>query len=244
LSVQKPISVGWIVDPKFGEFAFDSPTSLKESRTKPLSNRAIQACPAVNQLERRVFEINCPFNIHLEIEKNNNKFDLFIVDDGTRLDEDLIRNFVTLMSPDIWRNPDIPVLQIAMPYFFICDENCYMTQLPPYMEMTHRKWPGLMTSGRFPITNWPRVLNWAFEWTDTSNSLRLKRGDPMFYVTFETEFPDRPIKLVRAKRTKDLEEFRKGIEGMPKFVSNTFKIMETAKERRPKNLLVEADKNA
>ena len=242
MSTQKPIDIGWIVSPEFGDFAFYAPETVKTKRSKPLSNRSIQACPAVNELERRLFQVKCPFNLHLQIDKTPKGFDLFAIDNGTRLDDDLIPKFVTLNKPDIWRDPETPVIQIAMPYVFICDESCYMSQLPPFMEKNHHSWPGMMTSGRFQITNWPRILNWAFEWTDTNKSLKLKRGSPLFYVFFETLNPDDNIRLIRAEKTKELSDFRKGINGIPKYLSNTFKIMETAKQRRPEKLLKPADK--
>ena len=242
LKKKKATTVGWIVDPKFGDFAFFNPESLKSKRGKPLSNRAVQACPAVNELERRLFEVQCPFNIQLEIEKSEQGYDLFVVDHGTRLDDDLIGQYVMLMRPDLWRDKDTPVLQISTPYIFVCDDDCYMSQLPPFMDTKHHKWPGVITSGRFPSENWPRVLNWAFEWADITKTLTLKRGDPLFYVYFETNNPSLPVRLVMAKNTEELKEFRKGINGIPKFISNTFKAMEIAKSRRPKKLLTPMEK--
>ena len=63
-----------------------------------------------------------------------------------------------------------------------------------------------------------------------------------FYVFFETLNPDDNIRLIRAEKTKELADFRKGIDGIPKYLSNTFKIKETAKQRRPDKLLKPADK--
>ena len=54
--------------------------------------------------------------------------------------------------------------------------------------------------------------------------------------------PDDNIRLIRAEKTKELSDFRNGIDGIPKYLSNTFKIMETAKKRRPEKLLKPADK--
>jgi len=235
--VKKAVEVGWVVDPAFAHFVFDAPQALKSERDKPLSNRAVQACPAVNELERRLFVITCPFNIELEVERESGAFSLYVVDEGTRLDEDLIGKYVMLMKPDLWREADRPVLQISIPYVFLCDEECYMTQCPPYLESKHYKWPGTLISGRFPIRDWPRVLNWAFEWEDVSKPLKLRRGQPLCYVYFETTKPSHPIKLVAAENTPELEKFRKGISGVPKFTSNTFKLMDVARLRRPKKLL-------
>ncbi len=130
-----------------------------------------------------------------------------------------------------------PVIQILLPYFFICDEICYLSQISPFLDFKHNSWPGVIIGGRFPITNWPRILNFAFEWVDIRNDLILRRGDPLCYVFFELDNPEKIPKLVQAKITPELREFRKGIQGAPKFVSNTFHLMKEAKNRRPKKLL-------
>jgi hypothetical protein len=237
----KKVPIGWYVDSSFGSFAFGEPVPVIGDRQKALSNRAVQACPAINELENRLFEVRCPYNLHLEIEKNGDKYDLFVLDDKTRLDHDLIAKFVTLMPPKIWRKPDVPVIQISSPYIFVCDETCYMTQMPPFLEQKHSQWPGILIAGRFDIKNWLRPLNWAFEWTDTTKPLRLRKNDVMYYLNFETNTPASKIDLFRAKITPEILEFKKGAEGMPKFTSNTFKVMEVAAKRRPAKLLERAD---
>jgi hypothetical protein len=115
-----------------------------------------------------------------------------------------------------------------------------MTQMPPFLGSNMKFWPGTLISARFPITNWPRILNWAFEWEDITKPLRLKRGDPISYFSFESNDPSRNIKMVEAKNSDKVKQFRKGISGMPKYLSNTFSVMEEAASRRPKNLLEEA----
>jgi len=234
-------TIGWCVDAPFGDFAFSAPTPVRSMRSAALSERAVQACPAVNEYEKRLYQIPCAFDLNISIERRNGAFDLFVEDRGTRIDRDILQRFLTLMKPDLWRHPDRPVIQILLPYFFISDEVCFMTQLPPFFDYRASKWPGLLISGRFPIQNWPRIMNWAFEWFDTDKPVRLRRGDPLCYMQFETETPDRQVKLVNCVLTDELKAFRKGIEGMPKYVSNTFKIMDEAATRRPKKLIKEID---
>jgi hypothetical protein len=114
----KKVDVGWFIDERHGKFVFFEPTSLFKGRAKPLSNRAVQACPAINELERDYFVIKNPFDIRLRCSKNGDTYDLHVVEDGTRIDDDLISNFVFLMQPDFWRNKSVPVIQIKVPYFF------------------------------------------------------------------------------------------------------------------------------
>ena len=238
-SEKAPVRIGWLVDAPRAGFLYSDPTPVKSGRTAPLSARAVQACPAINEFERRCFEVTFPFDLQLRYAFEDGNHELYSVPDGTRIDENLVAHHVFLMKPEDWRDPRYPVIQLRAPYVFIADERVYVNQFPPFMAKTPAGWPGVMTAGRFPIDIWPRALSWGFEWTDTSSDLILKRGDPWFYVFFETEHPDRRVKLVPAENTEELKEYRRGLADVVKHTSNTFSLFETAETRRPKTLLKE-----
>ena len=240
MSIYKPtkVDVGWYIEEPKAKFVFFEPTSLFKDRSKPLSNRAVQACPAINELERDYFVIKNPFDIRLRCTRSSEHFELHVVEDGTRIDDDLISQFVFLMTPSFWRAPSRPVIQIKVPYFFLSDEPCYMTMMAPYMSQSQVGWPGLMIGGRMPINLWPRLLNFAFEWTDLDQDLILRRGQDLCYLYFETNNLRTSVQLVEAENTKELQEYRAGISAVPKFMSNTFSLFETALKRRPEKLLV------
>ena len=84
---------------------------------------AVQACPAVNQVEARYFEVPCPFDLRLRCEKKDSNFEIYSVPEGTRIDEELIKKNLNLMPIDSWRNKDRPVIQIECPYAFITDDD-------------------------------------------------------------------------------------------------------------------------
>ena len=237
MTAQHIVEVGWCIDESDAKFVFPAPESLFRLREKPLSNRAVQACPAVNEYERSLFVLTNPFDIRLRCIKNNNQFDLHIVENGTRIDDDLVSRFVFLMAPKIWRSQNYPVIQIRMPYFFLADTPCYMTQMAPYMSSSIIKWPGTLIGGRLPIHLWPRIMNWAFEWIDLDQDLILRRGDHLCYFQFESEGLNNKYDLFELEYTKELAEYRRGISAVPKYMSNTFSLLEVAKERRPSTLL-------
>jgi hypothetical protein len=94
-----------------------------------------------------------------------------------------------------------------------------------------------MIGGRFPIHVWPRELVWAFEWHDTSQDLIIRRGDPWFYLNFETEDPSRHVRLVEAQMTGPLRDYTNGMRGVTNYVGRTFSLFATARTRRPRTLL-------
>jgi len=64
--------------------------------------------------------------------------------------------------------------------------------------------PGTIFGGRFPINVWPRPL-WAFEWHDPSKPIKINRGEPLFYATFETLPQDRSVAMAEVEVTPELE---------------------------------------
>ena len=109
--------------------------------------------------------------------------------------------------------PSARQIQLSLPYVFVADEPVYLSQVAPFMHYRDEPWPGTIFGGRFPIDVWPRPLMWAFEWHDTERELKLARGEPLFYCQFETMPQDRPIRLVEAERTPELNQYLEHISG-------------------------------
>jgi len=237
------LKIGWLLeDDRPGNFIYNSPKPISTHKDKPLSPMAVQACPAVNNFESRYYEITCPFDLRLRCQKKEDKevtYEFSSVAEGTRIDEELIKRNLTISPKKNWRNENRPVIQIECPYSFIADEKVYLTQLPPFLSFNSSYWPGTLISGRFNITDWPRNLSWAFEWHDLSQDLILKRNLPWFYVFFESDSPENVFKLVEAEYTDELRKFKNSMRHTPRYVSNTFSLFKTARQRRPKELLVE-----
>jgi hypothetical protein len=95
-----------------------------------------------------------------------------------------------------------------------------------------------MLGGRFPIHTWPRELVWAFEWHDVNTDLIIRRGDPWFYLSFETEDPSGHVRIVEAEMTEPLRTYTNGMRGVSNYVNRTFSLFKTAAARRPEKLLV------
>ncbi len=78
---------------------------------------------------------------------------------------------------------------------------------------------------------------WGFEWHDTTKPLVLSRGEPLFYIFFETTPQERPVQLVEAAKTPELMQYFEMITGVTNYVNQTFSLFKTAEERRPARLL-------
>jgi hypothetical protein len=194
-------------------------------------------------MESRHFLITCPFDLNLRAEKDDaGKWKLRNLGGAnSTIRSSHLAKHVHLVAQEEWRHPDRPILQVNAPYRFIADEPVYLTQCAPYMHYSSHAWPGVVFGGRFATHIWPRILLWAFEWFDTSKDLILKRGEPWFYVVFESANPARQVRLIRASMSPELRDYLSSIDGVTNFVNQTFALYGRAMERRPPRLLTPAD---
>ena len=199
----------------------------------------MQLCPAAIDFDSRHIVVECPIDLQLGIRLEGPDAPALTNLDGaaSTIRSKHLGQMMHLVSRSEWRRPDRPVLQIVTPYLFFADETVFVNQLPPYLDYADPAWPGLLIGGRFPIDVWPRHLMWAFEWHDTKKELVLKRGQPWFYVRFETRNPSAPIRLTECELDAEGRAYIDSLSGVTNYVSRTFSLFERARERRPKQLL-------
>jgi hypothetical protein len=190
-------------------------------------------------MESRYFMVKCPFDLQIGFGRDDkgkphliNRLGVASPVRGSKLNE-----ILTLVNEVEWRYPDRPTVQMVLPYVFIADEVVYMTQLAPFAHYLPNPWPGTIFGGRFPINVWPRQIMWAFEWHEPQKDLILRRGDPLFYVQFEHDGPDRPVQVVEAEKTPELMAFMEHVGGAVNYVNQTFSLFRAAEAARPGKLL-------
>jgi hypothetical protein len=234
-----PITVGWFRDTDKGGVIYDAPERLSFRQTNKAHAKSASRCPAVIQMESRYFVVACPFDIHLGFSRDKdgkpeliNRAGIASTIRASKLGEKL-----KLVNEAEWRYPDRPTIQLILPYVFIADEPVFVTQLGTFAHYRPDPLPGTIFGGRFPINLWPRPLMWGFEWHDITRDIVLKRGEPLFYVQFEGDQPERPVQLVEAERTPELQAYLDHISGAVNYVNQTFSLFKAAEAARPKTLL-------
>jgi hypothetical protein len=240
----RTVDVGWVIDPaREASFIWDAPRklTLPERGTSHAQNhmKGISNCPAISDHESRLVEVACPIDIKLRFfrDAQGNPSMGAIDGDQSSIRAQQFSQMVMPVHPDEWRHPQRPVIQVMTPLLFVADEPVWLTQFPAFYHRATSSLPGITLGGRFPIHIWPRELVWAFEWHDITADLVIHRGDPWFYLNFETEDPSRHTRLVEAQMTDDLRAYTNGMRGVTNYVSRTFSLFGTAKARRPKKLL-------
>ncbi len=236
----RAVEVGWFLDSDKATFIWDEPRRIKRDDPAPRHAKAVNYCPAVLDHEARMFEIPCPLDLRLgfKVDEKGEPRIVNLDGDQATVRSKTLSQMLAVVSRREWRHPNRPIIQIITPYVFVADEPVYMTQMPPISWYNPSPWPGTLVGGRLPIHIWPRQMMWAFEWWDTSKELVLKRGDPWFYVRFETHDPSRPVRFFEAELTPELKTHVQGLSAVSNYVNRTFSLFKTAQDRRPKKLLV------
>jgi hypothetical protein len=237
---RRVVEVGWLIDSDKSSLIWDPPKPYLRKMPKPNSVKSVQVCPAAIDFDARHFVVPCPVDLHIKVKMSATEAPQLINGAGAQssVRPKHLNQMIHLISQSEWRDPAKPIVQVTTPYIFLADEVAYVNQVPPYLDYIDPAWPGTLIAGRFPVHIWPRHLMWAFEWQDITKDLILSRGDPWFYVRFDTDDPSRPVRLVEAEATPEVRSYIDSISGVTNYVNRTFSLFERAKARRPKTLLV------
>ena len=234
-----PVQVGWCLSETKAGIIYAPPERVRSTDLDRRHAKSASRCPAVINLESRYFLIRCPFDINIGFERDEKGRPSLRNLSGTAstIRASKLGEKLALVSEAEWRHPGVPTLQLSLPYLFLSDEPVYLSQVSPFMHYSSEPLPGTIFGGRFPINVWPRPLMWAFEWHEPKKPLKIARGDPLFYVGFETLPQDRGVAMVEAQRTPELLEYLELISGAVNYVNQTFSLFEAAEARRPETLV-------
>jgi len=235
-----PVTVGWLRDIAKGGVLYGAPERLVSREVDRKHAKSASRCPAVIQMESRYFQIRCPFDLHIGLSRDKEGKPVLVnrAGVGSPVRGTKISEVLTLVREVEWRYPDRPTIQLSLPYVFLADEPVYVTQLAPFLHYRRDPLPGTIFGGRFPISLWPRPLMWAFEWHEPERDIVLRRGEPLFYVQFEAEQPNRSFQLVEAEMTPEVRGYLDHISGAVNYVSQTFSLFREAEAARPAKLVV------
>lgn len=234
-----PVQVGWFLSDKKGGIIYDAPERVRSVEMNREHAKSASRCPAVINMESRYFMVKCPFDIHIGFARDDKGKPVLRNLAGTQSSIRASKLGEKLhLTPEVeWRTNGIPTIQLSLPYVFISDEPVFTSQVSPFMHYNKDPLPGTIFGGRFPINVWPRPLMWAFEWHEPEKPIKIKRGDPLFYMSFETQSPERPISVTETELTPQLQDYMDLISGAVNYVNQTFSLFEAAEARRPETLL-------
>ncbi|MEH6654172.1 hypothetical protein [Loktanella salsilacus] len=234
-----PVQVGWFLNQRKAGIVYFPPERVRSADMNKTHAKSASRCPAVINMESRYFMVRCPFDLNLAFvrDKDGKPALRNLNGDMSGIRANKLREKLHITAEHEWRYPGVPTIQLELPYVFIADEPVYMSQVAPFLHYAKVPLPGTIFGGRFPINVWPRPLMWAFEWADIEKPLKVNRGDPLFYCTFEVAPADRSVVVSEVEVTEELTDYIDLISGAVNYVNQTFSLFEAAEARRPAKLV-------
>lgn len=107
-----------------------------------------------------------------------------------------------------------PMLDITLRYVLFCEEPLMALFTPPYFSKPQYLNYGSVAPGRFDIGKWFRPYNTEFHLWEIKGDFILEEGEPLFYVTLET---DRPIVMKRFEMTDKLSSYAQHCVDAPRW---------------------------
>jgi hypothetical protein len=177
-------------------FFAEKPISLYDTHIKS-GNHKYKLCPANKDLTRNTFVVRSPFNAH------------FIVDADKRTIEFVQPNVQPFdffhMRAGEYSDTDQPIMSINYHQIFVTEnKDVEMTMTAPWFEETHHDFR--VIPGRFKISDWWRPVDFAIQLKQRRQEIVIKRGDPLFYLTFVTKDPTDIVKIKEVKLTEGLKD--------------------------------------
>jgi hypothetical protein len=194
-------------------------------------------CPAYQKFSCNLFVIRCPFDLHLNCELTDEGCEIAVGAESSIRPEKLA-GFIKVHPKSEWREPDKPLLQVMLNYYFLSDDDVDLQYLSPLATtLFEPALPGLVLQGRWSIKSWIRPVNFVFEWWNTSSDLIIKRGQPILNVMFLAQDLDAKLTLVEAEETEDVIAMARGIQNISSYIRNVFSVLPTVVKSRPRRLV-------
>ncbi len=235
-----PVQIGWMIDTEQSSVVYPAPERFRLQDVRRTHAKSASRCPAMVGLESRYVVVYSPFDLSLEFQRDKDGKPVLrnLLGEKSGVRPSRLRDLIIVTNESEWRFPDRPTIQVKLPYIFMADEPCYISQLPPFFHYKDKDhWPGTLFAGRFPIDVWPRHLMWAFEWHNIKKPLTIKRGEPLFYAYFEFDSPERSFQITEIEKTPEVAEYLKAISGAVNYVNQSFSLFKDARRIRPEKLV-------
>lgn len=158
---------------------------------------AYTECPVFNHQNNRTFVVLSPINFSFTFERKEHYANIN-VDNSNYKD--------LLVCPPNHLESPLPVFQLKIPkfLFWTYDDDVWFNFLDH--PMTSYSNNLIAVSGWFNLSNWSRVSSFGFTMVDESKSITIKKGDPLFRISFIYPNLDDGIILKREKDPKIIEK--------------------------------------
>ena len=154
--------------------AYREPEVLKASLPEAIQGMNYLKCPAFTEASRNTYALRLPLDYNISIDIPNGKAS------SDNHDQAFFNYLLSL------RELDRGIVQIAIPYMFLCKDSLDMSTFHPYLHSNNITKSGSLLGGQFDIGKWARPTNLALMLHGDTTELNLVKDDVYSYVKFHT----------------------------------------------------------
>lgn len=167
-------------DMRWFELTLVSPTPVLPSVIRNRSvahNNHFTKCPAFKDYYKNVYMVTSPVDMELIYDKTTGFLSNVPQDQG-------FFDAVVQHRGDAIGKDDPFLMSLAFSYLFVADSDCMIEQIPATMHNSDISKRVNLICGTFNIGKWFRPVEFSFEVNDFSKPIKIKRGEPLFYIRF------------------------------------------------------------
>ena len=168
-------------------------------------------CPSFIDYYKNCYLIRSPIDLKLTLTKN--------ADNTINISNDQYP--INVLSDMVYcrfnENKTFAMMTLNINYIFFSEESLLIEQLPPIMHSSELQNNIRIICGTYDIGKWFRAIEMAFEIEDESKIIDIKRGDPLYYVRFNTL--DKVV-LVEKEYTEDIHHLKTMCISVKTFIKN------------------------
>ena len=213
-----PVPVGFnkgaFTDKAVNTMYFEPEPLLNELVKERDKNTGVFRCPSYLDYYKNVYVIRSPFDINIKVNVENplGEDSKYITIDN--YGQEFFDKYFVIR--DAGKN-NKTLLSFVIQYMFYSDEPVEMECLHPVEHKNSFTANTSVVQGVFDISKWIRPVECAFTIHDDSEGIKIKRGDPLYYVRFVT---NKKVKLDKVKYTPELDEVVESLVQVKAFQPN------------------------
>lgn len=143
----------------------------------------MELCPASSSFMSNFYLVRSPMDIDLTFDGQRVWSDTFT---QTKFDK-FIRNRIDISTPEYaW-------VTVHVGNVFVSEEPCSLELYPAFLHGC----PYEIAIGSFDISKWQRPADFTFKLRADAGTVKIKRGDPLYYVRLKPLKPNEGVKLER-----------------------------------------------
>jgi hypothetical protein len=175
------------------DILFEEPKPLSKELIKEYKGYEFTTCPAFVGFCKNTFVITAPIDGVITISKTDEITTMQISGFGWTQD---------LYDTYCWIRDD-GSLTLPPTYIFYADEPLEMETLPVFLLDSPSLENAFYIPASFDIGSWIRPIDFSFIPKDSSKTITMKRGDPLFFIRFNPKDGEK-IMLERVECTQEL----------------------------------------